>query len=123
MSTGIPGFQGFRLTEAREAMNLTQTSLADLVGVSRQAVSQYEKGADSPGPEVFDRICSILRHESQFFLRPRLQSLQESTRFYRSMASTTKGARKKACVWESWTRELICFLSDYIEIPRASLHR
>jgi predicted transcriptional regulator len=52
MKPGTPGFVGARLKEAREARFLSAIALADLVGVSRQAISLYENGAKTPGPEV-----------------------------------------------------------------------
>ena len=40
---GTPGFRGERLKQAREALGLTILSLADMLDVSRQTVSMYEK--------------------------------------------------------------------------------
>ena len=98
-------------------MSLTITSLADLAEVSKQAISQYERGEDSPGQEVFDRLRKILRHEAHFFLRRPDDSLRKGTCFYRSMASTTKTARTKAEVWQTWARELISYVLQFIEFP------
>jgi Zn-dependent peptidase ImmA (M78 family)/DNA-binding XRE family transcriptional regulator len=119
MRTGIPGFQGSRLQQARQAMALSQTSLADLIGVSNQAISQYEKGADSPGTEVFDALRKILKHDAQFFLRPIGHSLSRNVCFYRSLASTTKTARNRAEVWKLWSRELIAYMLEFVELPEA----
>ena len=121
MRKGVPGFQGSRLMQARKAMGLTQTSLAELINVSKQAVSRYEKGFDSPSVDVLDRIRSILRHEQQFFLRPPSNDMRQGVCFYRSMAATTKRARQKAEIWRWWTREIISYLSHYIEIPPVNL--
>jgi transcriptional regulator with XRE-family HTH domain len=41
---GTPGFVGDRLREAREARGLSAVSLADLLGITRQAISLYESG-------------------------------------------------------------------------------
>jgi Zn-dependent peptidase ImmA (M78 family)/transcriptional regulator with XRE-family HTH domain len=120
MKTGVPGFQGIRLRQAREAMGLSITSLSDLVGVSKQAISQYERGSDAPSQPVFDQIRSILRHEAQFFLR-RPAPLSEGTCFYRSMAATTKGARNKAEVWQLWVRELISYFLEFVEFPPTNI--
>src|SRR5436309_2457510 len=105
MKLGIPGFYGARLRQAREAMGLSITSLAALVGVSKQAISQYERGTDAPGPQVFDALRSTLRQDAHFFLRRPATSLERETCFYRSMAAATKSARLKAEVWELWFRE------------------
>jgi Zn-dependent peptidase ImmA (M78 family)/transcriptional regulator with XRE-family HTH domain len=116
MKTGVPGFQGIRLRQAREAMGLSITSLADLIGVSKQAISQFERGSDAPSQPIFDRIRTTLRHESQFFLK-RPASLTPGTCFFRSMAATTKSARVKAEVWQLWVRELISYCLTFVEFP------
>ena len=123
MKVGIPGFVGVRLTQAREAMGLSVTSLAALLGVSKQAVSQYERGIDTPGPEVFARMRETLRHEAHFFLKPAMSTLKKNVCFYRSMASTTKTARRKAEVWQLWVRELVCYLSEFVILPKADFPR
>ncbi len=120
MKSGVPGFVGIRLKQAREAVGLSITSLADLIGVSKQAVSQYEKGVDSPSPDIFDRIRTVLGHEPQFFLLPPISTLVKNTCFYRSMAAATKTARTKAEARQLWVRELICYLSEHIELPHAN---
>lgn len=120
MKQGVPGFVGIRLKQAREAIGLSLTSLADLIGVSKQAVSQYEKGVDAPSPAVFDRIRTILGHDYQFFLRPPLNSLVKNACFYRSMAAATKTARTKAEMRQLWVREILCYLSEHIELPYAN---
>jgi len=97
-------------------MGLSLTSLAELTGVSKQAISRYEKGLDSPGQDVYERIVVVLRHEPHFFLRTPPNTIN-GLRFYRSLAATTKTARIKAEAWESWIRELIHFLSEFVEIP------
>jgi Zn-dependent peptidase ImmA (M78 family)/transcriptional regulator with XRE-family HTH domain len=117
MKSGVPGFSGERLREAREAMGLSQTSLSELIGVTKQAVFRYEKGLDSPGQDVYDRIVHIFKQEAHFFLRTPPNSVR-GLRFNRSLASTTKTARIKADAWGSWIRELIHFLAEFVEIPR-----
>jgi len=120
MRTGVPGFQGIRLRQAREALALSITSLAEIVEVSKQAISQYEKGTDSPGSEVFDRLRTTLKQEAHFFLKRPDASLSRNTCFYRSMASATKTARNRAEVWQQWTRELVSYLLEFVEIPPPS---
>jgi Zn-dependent peptidase ImmA (M78 family)/transcriptional regulator with XRE-family HTH domain len=121
MISGTPGFVGERLRESREAMGLTMTSLADLLGVSKQAISQYEKGQDTPRAEVLDRICKLFRHEPHFFLTGPASWMEPMVVFYRSMASSTKSARQKAEARQQWMREIINYISHYIELPKPNL--
>ena len=51
---------GKQITKARKAKGLTQAKLANLVGVSTEAVSKWEKGAFAPSPENEEKIYSIL---------------------------------------------------------------
>lgn len=115
MISGTPGFLGERLKQSRKAMGLTVTALAELIGVTKQAVSQYEKGVDSPREEVFAKICQLFKHEPHFFLRP--TRFKPGLSFYRSMASATKGARERAEIRQLWIREGLDYLSEYLDFP------
>src|ERR1700719_834962 len=116
MISGTPGFVGERLTQSREAFGLTITALAELLGVSKQAVSQYEKGADSPRGEIFERMCRLFHHEPHFFFRPPARFIP-ATLFYRSLSAATKTARRKAETRHEWIRELVQYLSEYVDFP------
>ena len=63
MRPGTPGFSGSRLRSAREARGLSGAVLAELVEVSRSAISQYERGIQTPSPkvvqEIADKLCEI----------------------------------------------------------------
>ena len=61
MKSGTPGFVASRLREAREARALTGIALAEMVGVTRQAISNYEIGRGSPRPEVLKKISQHMR--------------------------------------------------------------
>jgi Zn-dependent peptidase ImmA (M78 family)/DNA-binding XRE family transcriptional regulator len=117
MISGTPGFIGDRLRQSREAMGFTMTALAEILGVSKQAVSQYEKGTDSPREEIFAKICRVFQHEPHFFLRPIDPTLEAPVFFFRSMAATTKTARTKAQVRHTWMREVVNYLREYVEFP------
>lgn len=116
MKVGTPGFVGARLTEAREAMGLTQIALADLLDVTRQAVSQYESGDASPSPDVMRRISAKLDLPIRFFLeRPRNRA--RGTTFYRSMKSTTKAARARADRRFGWLLDIADYIRNWIRFP------
>lgn len=120
MNSGTPGFVGLRLKQAREALGLTATSLAQAIGVTKQAVSRWESGLDSPRPELFDRLCDLLGQPAYFFLHPVDANLQRGTRFYRSLASTTALARQKADARNFWAREAANYVLHYVEFPRVN---
>lgn len=118
MKRGTPGFVGARLKEAREARGLSATALAEILGVSRQAVSQYENEQQSPRPEIMARIEQVLNLPPSFFSRPVPQKKPETRRiFYRSMNSATKLARVRVERRYEWLTEIAEYLQDYVSFP------
>lgn len=116
MRPGTPGFIGDRLREAREARGISGIALADMLGVTRQAVSQYETGSATPAPDVLDRISRVLNIPERFFWRP-IQRTPLGTIFYRSFAAATKTARTRAERRYGWLREIVYHLEEFIELP------
>ena len=116
MKIGTPGFVGARLREAREARGLTAIALSEIVGVSRQAVSQYEMDTGSPRPEVLKNISRVLNVPEHRFVRPITRS-ESRTVFYRSMSAATKSARARSQARYAWLREIVEYLKEYVEFP------
>jgi putative transcriptional regulator len=52
--------KNLRLKAARAGMDLSQSELADAVGVSRQTISAIEKGDYNPTINLCIRICRVL---------------------------------------------------------------
>jgi Zn-dependent peptidase ImmA (M78 family)/transcriptional regulator with XRE-family HTH domain len=118
MKRGTPGFVGARLKEAREARGLTAAALADILGVSRQAVSQYENEQQSPRPEIMAKVEQVLNLPQTFFYRPVPERKPETRRiFYRSMNSATKLARVRVERRYEWLTEIAAYLREYINFP------
>lgn len=114
---GTPGFTGIRLREAREARGLTAIALAQLLGVTRAAVSQYETGDSTPQPEMMEKIAATLNFPMAFFLRPNKGNEINEPIFYRSMASATKEARLRGKHRYLWLKEVVAFLRSYVKFP------
>src|SRR5262249_34205520 len=73
-----------RLRDARKVARLSQVDLAGLIGVSRQAVSAYERGDKFPEPPTFQKIADVLRQPIIFFTDADREGFgTQSTRFYR----------------------------------------
>jgi Zn-dependent peptidase ImmA (M78 family)/DNA-binding XRE family transcriptional regulator len=116
MRLGTPGFLGARLKEAREARSLTGSSLADVLGVTRQAVSRYEAGELTPSPEVMHAICACLNLPHHFFFRP-VRNYPDDPIFWRSMSAATKIARARAERRIKWLREMVLYVKEYVNFP------
>lgn len=59
---------GERLKSLRESHNLTQDELADELGVTKQAISQYERGVRRPDFDTLSRICDLFNVSSDYLL-------------------------------------------------------
>ena len=116
MRPGTRGFNGSRLKLGREARGLTTIALADLVGITKQAISAYEAGQKTPSPHVMRRISEVLRIPAHYFL---MQSTPGETDaiFNRSMESTTKSSRLRAEGRYRWLRDLVHYLRPLVQFP------
>lgn len=119
MRSRTPGFVGSRLREAREVRGLTAVALSEIVNVSPQAISQYEKSRSSPSPEVLRSIAVAVNLPEHFFLMPD-HSFDRGTIFYRSMSSATKAARARAERRFTWLRRIVRYLSEFVELPTSN---
>ena len=113
MKLGSPGFIGTRLKEAREARGISATALAELIDVSKQAISQYENNHKTPGPDILDKISDQLNFPKPFFLLPKKEDITE-TIFFRSMSSATKQERLRAKHKLSWLKDIVAYLQDFV---------
>lgn len=120
MNLGQANFNGAKLKEAREARGITMTGLSDLLGISRQSVSQYEKGEQSPKMEVLEKISTALNLPKHFFLAP---SDEEDTGviFYRSLSKTIQIERRSTEQKLKWFREVIYYLQNFFEFLYVNL--
>ena len=116
-----PGFIGARLRQAREARGIQQIELADMLGLHRQQMSQYENDHHTPSRETLVRAAEILRLPRHFFMRPVSGHFTGEAIFYRSLKSAGKVDRQRAEARLEWVAELLDYLSEYIDLPTLSL--
>ena len=120
MRPGTPGFEGGRLREAREARGFTAALLAELVGVSPQAVSKWEHGETSPSPRTLEEVSEKLRLPLTYFTQP-VGAEADETVFFRSMSAATKRARVRAFRELEWLEEMGSFLGEHVTFPEVNL--
>lgn len=107
-----------RLIEAREVRGYTKADLARQLGISRQAISQFEKGTTSPGSSTIISLTRILRMPLNYFFteRPRMNS-RTSPLYFRKRNSATKISRIQGARLEEWFADIVGFLSSYFDMP------
>lgn len=115
-------FDPTRLRLARQALMLRKKDLAERVGVSAGAVSQYENGSASPSPRVVAALALALGVPSDFFAGDRpLGSAPATTAHFRSLRSTSKQERDRAFAHAVLTWELARVIERYVRLPAYEL--
>lgn len=119
MRIGVSNFKGARLVCARESRGITQTSLADMVGISRAAISLYEKGQRVPSSHILRKVANSLNFPIHFFLQ-KVSNEVNNTVFFRSMSSATKTARGCAKRRYEWLLDIVSYLQSFVTFPEVN---
>jgi Zn-dependent peptidase ImmA (M78 family)/DNA-binding XRE family transcriptional regulator len=109
-------FQPSRLRLARALRALLQKNLAEQVGVTPAAISQYESGEAVPGPDTVERLAVVLGCAPEFFERP-VRAHTSATPFFRSRRSTSQLERDRAAAYASALGEIGELLERYVLLP------
>lgn len=83
-------FNGERLKLARIYRNMTASELAEKIGVTRQAVLQYEKNENNPKLDTEFTIITTLHFPRDFFYKDNLYDVPVENTFFRALSSTKK---------------------------------
>jgi Zn-dependent peptidase ImmA (M78 family)/transcriptional regulator with XRE-family HTH domain len=111
-----------RLREGREARGLSAQALADALGVTRQAVAQFEVGQASPSGQTFDKIVNTLKQPPAFFTTPRMHAREASgTIFWRSLKRMHRSDRDRIARRLDWLQDIVSYLEQFIEFPPVHL--
>jgi Zn-dependent peptidase ImmA (M78 family)/transcriptional regulator with XRE-family HTH domain len=96
--------------------------VAELVGVSAAAVSQYEKGSTRPSAKVVAALALALGMPVEFFAADRpLGEAPTTTPHFRSLRATTQQERDRAFVHALLTWELAQTMQRYVKLPALDL--
>lgn len=111
-----------RLKEAREIRGYTQTELAQLLGISRQAMSQFENSMAVPSAKTLAELALVLRVPVRYFTTERPRTTRRTSPiFFRKLDSTIKKARKIAEGYEQWFADIIDVISNYLDFPKPNI--
>lgn len=115
-------FDPTRLRIARQAAMLHKKELAERLGISGAAVSQYENGSTSPSPKIVAALALALGMPVDFFGgdRPFGEAPATSAHF-RSLRSTSKQERERAFAYALLTWEFTRVVERYIRLPSYNL--
>lgn len=110
----IPG----RLRDARKVARLSQGELGEIVGVTRQSISAYERGDKTPESPTFQRIASALNQPVQYFTNAASPVFGEfSTRFFRKSGPDTARRNEACAVLGEWFVQTARYLENFVNYP------
>lgn len=114
-------FNGERLKLARIYRNMTASELAEKLGVTRQAVLQYEKNENNPKLDTEFTIITTLHFPRDFFYKDNLYDVPVENTFFRALSSTKKIDLQTQ---EEKTKIIVYiyeFLNNYFNYPELDL--
>lgn len=112
-----------RLREGRIARAMSLADLSEKVGVSSQAISQYELGTSTPSSTVFMNIVNILDFPSTFFYKANsvVSNAGNSATYFRGNKNNTKKLKEAFNVRINWIEEITSILLKYLELPKLDI--
>lgn len=112
----------YRIRQARMTRGLSILELAELVGVSKQAISQYELGKTTPSAAVLNQLSRYLKYPLGFFTKPLPENFTSSSPvFFRSRKTTAVKAKEAAKEKIEIFREIDDYLRRYVNFPEIDL--
>ena len=125
-----------KIREARNARNMTQMALADEMGVSYQAVSNWERGNSMPDISKLEQLCNVLhitvyellgtedaqaRTVSKILEKEELPELEELAQIAPMLdpeiikEAAEESAKKRRVNWHA-IMQMAPFLAEYIKV-------
>lgn len=106
---------------ARRRRGLTQTRLADLIGIHRRALCAYETGEYFPSDETMNALCSLLGFPPEFFYGEDLDEPTLESGSFRSMTRMMAAHRDMALGQTAIGLHLNTWLESQFELPKPAL--
>lgn len=113
-----------RLTTARELRGLTKADLAERIGKSAAAISQFEGGAYRPDPKTLGQMALALGMPVGFFARRSPgKPLEVDACHFRSLRSASQRERRKLLARGSLLCDLLGLLEEQVNLPAEQVSR
>ena len=111
-----------RVREARESRGYSVQAFADALGVTRQAVAQFEVGQAAPSPDTLREIMRLVEQSLAFFTTPRNHSREKlGSVYWRSLKRLHQCDRLRISRRLEWCHEIIQYLEEFLEFPPVDL--
>lgn len=108
----------YRIKQARISRGYSMAELAELIDVTRQAISQYELGKNEPSSSTLNLMIAVLKYPREFFTKPMPEiKSANSAIFFRKRKTTSVKAKNAAKEKIKIFREITNYLKNYITFP------
>lgn len=111
-----------RLVEAREARGLTIVELAEIIDISHQAISKYEKSKATPSFDTLEKMSNALKLPTTYFYKI-LAPRKELVVFFRSKSNATVKSKKVHENKINWIQEIFEYLERFLDFPKVNVPR
>lgn len=110
-------FNGGRLKKARIYNGISLTELAEQTNISKQSMSLYENGKNTPDFEKIGVIARRLGFPVEYFFQNNSIEAHTETTYFRSQMAATKRSRAAQSVKLEMVAQLYTVLLKYVEFP------
>ncbi|WP_379069418.1 helix-turn-helix domain-containing protein [Mesorhizobium sp. UC22_110] len=111
-----------RIREAREARGHTVEIFAEMLGVTRQAVGQYETGQITPSAEALSKIIAVTGQPPAFFTASRARDVGNfGSPFWRGLKRMNRPDRLRIARRLEWASDIVSYLESFIDLPKVNL--
>lgn len=76
---------GSRIKERREELGITQTQLAELLGLTKGAIGNYETDANSPKASTLYKVFDVLKCDANYLFQDELGNQDGLTKIDRAL--------------------------------------
>ena len=111
----VKNFNGQRLRQARLYNGLSINDLAEILGVTKQAISQYETQNVTPEFEKMRILTEKLKFPSSYFFQKDIYDVNTKTTYFRALLSANKNARLQQQVKLKHLAIIYQVLNKYLE--------
>lgn len=106
-----------RIKEAREARGLTLEAFAEALGVTRQAVAQYENGQIAPSGDVLGTIIARTAQPLSFFTSAPTRAGEIKAPFWRSLKRMEQHHRRRIARRLQWAADICALVERFVDLP------
>ncbi|WP_459480452.1 helix-turn-helix domain-containing protein [Clostridium saccharoperbutylacetonicum] len=110
-----------KLKEARVARALSLAQLSKLIGISSQAISQFEKGETKPSPQTLVKLIETLDFPINFFCSNYNGYVEDELIYFRSNKNITKKLKDACKSRIAWVEKMYLLVESYFQLPKLDL--